>query len=210
MLSVTPAKAGVQRLSSLPKTLDSGSAEGRPVPSLSRDRNDRTLRQSARGTFTALLFAAALPATAAPLEIVSIGPVATVTLKAGASAVAIVPVTVKPGFHVQANPVLNEFLIPIVLTVPATAAVTTQAPKYPAPKRMRLGGSDEDLVIYDGTFAIRLPLSAAPGATGETSLKGTLRYQACDDSHCFPPKTLPVHLIVRAADRGPTLKTGKR
>src|SRR5258708_18826879 len=70
-----------------------------------------------------------------------------------------VQVTVQPGFHVQANPVRNPLLIPIVLSVPASRAITPGAPIYPASKIMRLQGSAEDLVVYDRTFVIQLPLN---------------------------------------------------
>ena len=41
--------------------------------------------------------------------------------------------------------------------------------------------------------------NATAGAT--IALKGTLRYQACDDSHCLFPVTLPVALAVTVVER---------
>jgi hypothetical protein len=31
---------------------------------------------------------------------------------------------------------------------------------------------------------------------GEGTLNGVLRYQACDNAACFPPRTLPVRVAV--------------
>jgi hypothetical protein len=58
------------------------------------------------------------------------------------------------------------------------------------------------LVVYDGTFVIAFPLQAGRNArAGAITLKGTLRYQACDDSHCLFPVTLPVALAVTVVER---------
>ena len=32
---------------------------------------------------------------------------------------------------------------------------------------------------------------------GKYAMRGTLRYQACDNAQCFPPKTLPVNFDVK-------------
>jgi hypothetical protein len=32
---------------------------------------------------------------------------------------------------------------------------------------------------------------------GKYAVRGTLRYQACDNAQCFPPKTLPVNFDVK-------------
>jgi DsbC/DsbD-like thiol-disulfide interchange protein len=109
---------------------------------------------------------------------------------------------VKPGYHVQANPVENPSLIPITLKMDAAESVSVGEPLYPAPKRLRLPGDTQDLVVYDGTFVIAFPLQAGRNATaGAITLKGTLRYQACDDSHCLFPVTLPVALAVTVVER---------
>ena len=121
-----------------------------------------------------------------------------IVVQAGGSAVAGIGITVKPGYHVQANPVKNLSLIPIVLDIKPHKEVVPGKPLYPESKTLRLAGSDEDLVVYDGQFAIRLPVIVRPGAQpGEAVLAGTLRYQACDDEHCLFPVTLPLKLPVR-------------
>lgn len=121
-----------------------------------------------------------------------------VAASAGQETVAAIQITVKRGYHVQANPVRNPSLIPIVLDMMADGSVTPGSPDYPLSKTMRLEGADEDLVVYDGTFAIRLPLAVAVDApAGPVILSGTLRYQACDDRHCLFPVTRPVKLVVQ-------------
>jgi DsbC/DsbD-like thiol-disulfide interchange protein len=123
--------------------------------------------------------------------------------KPGTTVQARFQITVKPGYHVQANPVENPNLIPITVKVDPGRGVRIGEPVYPNPKRMRLPGDIQDMVIYDGAFAVALPLMLPSDASaGETiSLQGSLRYQACDDSHCLFPVNVPFALHVTIADR---------
>jgi hypothetical protein len=53
----------------------------------------------------------------------------------------------------------------------------------------------EKLNVYTGEFVLHAHLTAQPG---EHELQGAFRYQACDNSSCMPPKTLPVSVTVVA------------
>ena len=138
------------------------------------------------------------PPGAQAIDVVTLVPASSVKVKPGASAQIALRVVVKSGYHVQANPVENPSLIPTTLSVDAAESVSVGKPVYPAGRRMRLPGDTQDLVVYDGTFTIALPFRVAPSAvTGAVIiLKGALRHQACDDSHCLFPVTLPVALTV--------------
>ncbi len=153
----------------------------------------------------AALLALAMAAPAAGAALPQFASVATgeaPTVRAGESVTLRVTVSIKAGYHVQANPVLNPALIPMVLTVPAKPSITVGKPVYPRAKRMRLVGSDEDLVIYDGTFVVEQPVSVSKDSPpGETTLEGSLRYQACDDRRCLLPRSVPVQLKLRVRSR---------
>ena len=145
----------------------------------------------------AALFAALGSASSQTPDVVRVQVPELIKATAGKATVAEVQVIVRPGFHVQANPVRNRFLKPVVLEMPSTKVVAAGAAVYPPSKTMRLEGSDEDLVIYDGAFSIRVPLAIAQDAPqGPVKLSGTLRYQACDDRHCLFPTTIPVELEI--------------
>ena len=131
-------------------------------------------------------------------EVVTVEPVAAVELLVAREAFARVYVRVRPGFHVQANPVLDPALIPIVFALQPSGGLQPGAPVYPPAKRFRLQGTDDDLVVLDGRFAIRIPIRAsADAAPGKIVLRGALRFQACDHEHCLFPRTLPVDVPVR-------------
>src|SRR5262249_49688558 len=55
-------------------------------------------------------------------------------------------------------------------------------------KKLAFSG-EEMLLLYEGTVRFAASLEGVPGAGGGP-LRARLRYQACDDSHCLPPRTL--------------------
>lgn len=113
-----------------------------------------------------------------------------------------VTVTVKDGFHVQANPASEPYLIPLQLELAGAGPIRVGDLIYPPGVPYRLQGATTDLSTYEGTFDLRVPLEAAKdAATGNVSVSGTLKYQACNDRLCLKPATLPVMLTVRVADK---------
>ena len=52
--------------------------------------------------------------------------------------------------------------------------------------------------IYSGDFTINLDVHPLKSVVpGKYVMHGVLRYQACDNAQCFPPKTLPVNFDVK-------------
>ena len=57
--------------------------------------------------------------------------------------------------------------------------------------------SPDPLSVVSGSFDITTKFALAPGAaSGMSVLTGKLRYQACSDRACFPPKTVEIKLPV--------------
>jgi hypothetical protein len=121
-------------------------------------------------------------------------------LRPGASSDARLEVTVKEGFHVQSNPAAEPYLVPVTLDLGADDRLKLGKPVYPPGKAFRLPGADDDLLVYDGTFELRVPIDVSAGAApGVVRIEGTLRYQACDDRVCLRPASIPVGLTVKIA-----------
>jgi hypothetical protein len=100
---------------------------------------------------------------------------------------------VDPGFHINSHTPMDEFLIPTKLTLEGTG-VKVVGEDYPAGSKFRLPiGEGETLDVYQGEFRVMLRLVVPKGAT---TLSGSLRYQACDNAACFPPRTLAVKVAV--------------
>jgi DsbC/DsbD-like thiol-disulfide interchange protein len=85
--------------------------------------------------------------------------------------------------------------IPISLTLENDAAFKAGAARFPAPERV-VDALDEPQLVYSKPIRIAqdITLSAdrarLPGTV--MTVKGTLRYQACDDSICYAPINVPV------------------
>lgn len=119
-------------------------------------------------------------------------------LKAGGKTEGILTILVQKGFHVQANPASQKYLIPTRLELQAAEDITPGKPLYPKGKPYRLKGASDDLSVYEDTFQIKIPVKAETSAKeGEHVLHGKLIYQACDDRSCLPPTSIPVELHVK-------------
>lgn len=121
-----------------------------------------------------------------------------VVVEAGRSADAGFMVEIAEGFHIQANPASDRFLIPAELKLGPARGIEPGVPAYPQGRPHRLEGASTDISTYEEAIRILVPLQADEAAElGDRLLRGTLRYQACDARRCFPPALLPVEVAVR-------------
>jgi hypothetical protein len=100
---------------------------------------------------------------------------------------------VDEGFHVNSHTPKDELLIPTVLKLEDAAGVKVVGVEYPKGSAFKLPGNGETLDVYQGEFRVRLQVVAPKG---QSTLKGGLRYQACDSASCFPTRTLPVDVPI--------------
>jgi hypothetical protein len=89
--------------------------------------------------------------------------------------------------HVQASKPRDPSLIPTALMVEAPPGVTVEAITYPAPTELAQAGRAEPLSVLGPEFEIGVRLSIADGTKGALVVPAKLRYQACNDTVCFPP-----------------------
>jgi DsbC/DsbD-like thiol-disulfide interchange protein len=129
-------------------------------------------------------------------NVLSIAPVQKVQAKRNET----VPVTIKAqlreGYHVNSNKPNDEYLIPIRLTWEA-APLQLEEVVYPKPEEIKSAFSEKPLSVYSGTFDLVSKLKVPANATaGPVLATGKLRYQACNDRMCLPPKTVEVPLTI--------------
>jgi len=99
---------------------------------------------------------------------------------------------IKP-WHVNANPVNDPNLIPTTLTWQAPPFVTVERTLYPPGRLVKPEWADKPISLYEGRLVIFAEgRVAAHAPLGPVKIEGKLRYQACDDQSCLPPKTVPV------------------
>lgn len=101
---------------------------------------------------------------------------------------------VDPGFHINSHHPKDELLIATALKLDA-GSIRILDERYPAGAPFLLTNSTSPLDVYQNEFRIALRVTAPRGAS---QLTGTLRYQACDNAACFPPRELPVRIALTA------------
>jgi thiol:disulfide interchange protein DsbD len=121
-----------------------------------------------------------------------------VIVHAGKSAVIYVYVVVKEGYHIQANKVNDEFIIPTSLDIITDSILVTGKQTFPAGKKFKLEGTDDYLLVYDGKFKITISFKASEKIQkGKYTMNAKLHYQACDNKSCFAPKTIDFSIAVK-------------
>jgi len=104
-----------------------------------------------------------------------------------------IPVTVRAGYHVNSNTPSDEYLIPLKLTWKAPGALEGGQVTYPKPTMEKYEFAEKPLSVYTGSFDLVATFKVAANApAGPGAAVGQLRYQACSDRACFPPKTVEV------------------
>jgi peroxiredoxin len=111
-------------------------------------------------------------------------------------------VKTNPGIHVYA-PGAQDYKV-INLTLDASPLLTARPMQYPPSEIYHFKPLDERVPVFQKPF--RLVQSMALKATAEAraalkgietiTIGGTLEYQACDDTICFNPQSLPVSYTV--------------
>jgi len=153
----------------------------------------------------AVLLAATLlaqePGTRVPS--VTFAPVGKVQVKPGSAANVQLDFRVGSEFHVNSNKPKSELLIPTQLKLSGVPTNLVVSLKYPAGEDVSFSfAPDEKLSVYSGDFSISAVVKAAPGAqAGEYPVAGELRFQACDRSACYPPRTTPVKFTVSVVSK---------
>jgi DsbC/DsbD-like thiol-disulfide interchange protein len=121
----------------------------------------------------------------------TVGEPSKVAARRGASVQARIPVTIQTGFHVNSDKPSEEYLIPLRLTWTATGALEPGAVSYPKPATAQVG--TQKLSVFTGSFDLVANFKVgATASAGPGAVAGKLRYQACNDRACFPPKTVEV------------------
>ncbi len=118
------------------------------------------------------------------------------TVPAGKRAVLELRFQVVAGFHVNSHTPNSQLLIPTSLTVQPSAGVHAGVLVYPPGSLYSFPFDPGDKVdVYAGSFIVKLPVVAT---AGDHVLDGSLKYQACDNASCYPPRTVPVKVVFTA------------
>lgn len=116
-------------------------------------------------------------------------------IKRGGTTSAEIAVRLRSGFHVNSHRPNDEYLIPLRLRWDEAGTIKAVEITYPKPELRRYGFSDKPVSVFTGDFSIVTRFRAgAEAPAGAGVLAGKLRYQACNENSCLPPRTVEVRL----------------
>lgn len=107
-----------------------------------------------------------------------------------------IDVTPRPKMHVYAPG--QDGYIPIQLTLTPDAAFTAAKARYPAGEKYVMPALNETQLVYARPFTITQEITLTSPLRVPLTVKGSVRYQACDDAICYLPKTVPVEWTITA------------
>lgn len=144
--------------------------------------------------FSLAVFLALAPRAGAQMHYLSVAPPQKAFVKRGSVAEVKLNVQLMPGFHVNSDKPADEYLIPLRLRwEPGPLAATEVV--FPKPETRSYSFSQKPVTVFTDKFPIITKFKAGPGApVGPGFLTGKLRYQACTEDRCYPPKTVEIKL----------------
>lgn len=130
---------------------------------------------------------------------VSMEPAALTSIDRGRPGTVQLEFRVARGFHINSNQPRQVYLKKTELQLDAPTDMVIAGVTYPpgTDRSFPFAPSDK-LNVYSGDFAVDVtvrPLSTVLPA--KYAVHGVLKYQACDNAACYPPKQLPVMFEVK-------------
>ncbi|HLJ50681.1 MAG TPA: protein-disulfide reductase DsbD domain-containing protein [Bryobacteraceae bacterium] len=118
-------------------------------------------------------------------------------VRGGQRVALVIDIDLKPRMHVYA-PGVSEGYIPIEWNMTDAPVFSSHEITLPPSKMLRLEAIGETVPVFTGHFRLERDITIAaennvkPLAdnSGQFTVAGTLRYQACDDKLCYIPQEL--------------------
>jgi hypothetical protein len=137
----------------------------------------------------------ATPRSAAKSAVVFLYP-EQVTIPAGKPTTIELHFRIASGLHINSHTPTERELIPATISIPAGSGVRLIGVVYPPGTDFTLPlDPATKLSVYTGELIIQARIVAAPG---DHLVEAALRYQACDNNACMPPKTITTAIDVIA------------
>ncbi len=116
-----------------------------------------------------------------------------------------VNITILEGYHIQADQVEDQNLIPTsVTTVEVPNNFVVYSPVFPQPEPFKLRDAQDSIMVFKQILRIYIPVEVKNEAKiGQHKIAMNLHYQACDNVKCYFPRDLPFMINVVVNERTP-------
>jgi hypothetical protein len=117
-----------------------------------------------------------------------------VTVPAGKPSTVALHFRIASGLHINSHTPKEEGLIPTTFSIPEGSGVRLNGAIYPPGAEFALQiDPGTKLSVYTGEFIVQARLVAT---AGNHLVEAKLRYQACENNSCAPPRTITVAIDV--------------
>lgn len=117
-----------------------------------------------------------------------------VTVAAGKASLVTLHFRIASGLHINSHTPSEDYLIPTAFSIPDGAGVRLDKADYPAGIVITLPDDPKTkLSVYSGDFSVQARIVST---VGNHLVEAKLHYQACNETQCLPPKTIPVAIDV--------------
>ena len=112
-------------------------------------------------------------------------------LPAGSTCRVAMILNIQDGWHINQNPAQPEGMSATRFTMNTKLGTKLIDVKYPKGHKLNVVGFDEPVMVHDGQIVIFGTMEIPEVAAGKVEeFELLVRYQACSESRCEPPKTL--------------------
>jgi hypothetical protein len=147
-------------------------------------------------SFLFVVLAAAVGAVSASAQTFD-GSISGGSVARGGSARGTVIMNIPAGLHVNSNRPSSQYAIATAVRLSVTGA-TVSGVNYPRGKNRKFQFSEDAINVYEGRVAFGFTVKVPPGFRGNTvRVRATVRYQACTDEVCYPPKNKEITITAR-------------
>ena len=138
--------------------------------------------------------ALSLPFCSAQTSVLTVDPPRKITARRGAKLEVKTQAALNSGYHVNSNTPSESYLIPLRLTWEPGVLEPLEV-VFPKPQMEKYDFSPVPLSVFSGNFELITKFKvSATAATGPGMALGKLRYQACNNNSCLPPRVVEIKL----------------
>ena len=117
------------------------------------------------------------------------------TVERGKTARGSVVLNIPGGLHVNSSRPASEFAIATVVKVSGASGVRVTGLTYPKGKNRKFAFSENTINVYEGRVSFPFTVTVPASFKGKTiRVTASVKYQACTDEVCYPPKTKSITL----------------
>jgi DsbC/DsbD-like thiol-disulfide interchange protein len=115
----------------------------------------------------------------------------------GSSARGTIVLSIPGGLHVNSSRPASEYAIPTTVRL-SGSGVRVGGPTFPRGVNRKFQFSENVINVYEGTVRFPFSVNVPAGFKGDTvRVRAVVRYQACTDEVCYPPRTREITLTAK-------------